>query len=123
MLTSEDFCLSWLQNKRNSSTPDERIFILTVRKSGLYEAVLLAAGFNWQCKRPLRAILKAYHASMKSSPKPTDEYTTFQNALRQVLQVSKTELNRREAAYKAANAGKPKRGPKPKTSASDRASS
>jgi hypothetical protein len=62
-------------------------------------------------------------ASMKSSPKPNDEYTTFQNALRQVLTVSKTNLNRMLAEEKAANAGKPKRGPKPKTSASGRASS
>ncbi|MGO9517707.1 MAG: hypothetical protein ACLPND_11725 [Candidatus Korobacteraceae bacterium] len=59
---------------------------------------------------------------MKSSPKTADEYTTFQNALRSVLQVSKADLNRMLAEEKAANAGKPKRGPKPKTSASDHAS-
>jgi len=35
---------------------------------------------------------------MKSNPKTTDEYTTFQNALRRVLQVSKTDLNRMLAA-------------------------
>lgn len=59
---------------------------------------------------------------MKSNPKSTDEYTTFQNALRQVLSVSKTELNRRIAADNASRAGKPKRGPKPHSSASDHAS-
>ena len=53
---------------------------------------------------------------MKSNPKTTDEYMNFQNALRTVLQVSKTELRQREASYKAANEGKPKRGPKPKAS-------
>jgi hypothetical protein len=58
---------------------------------------------------------------MKSNPKPSDEYTTFQNALRQVLTVSKTDLNRMLAEEKIANAGKPKRGPKPKISASARA--
>ena len=55
---------------------------------------------------------------MKSNPKPADEYTNFQNALRRVLQVSKTDLNRMLAEEKIANAGKPKRGPKPHSSAS-----
>jgi hypothetical protein len=59
---------------------------------------------------------------MKSNPKTTPEYTNFQNALRQVLSVSKTELNRRIAEEKAVNAGKPKRGPKPHSSASGHAS-
>jgi hypothetical protein len=55
---------------------------------------------------------------MKSNPKTSDEYTNFQNALRQVLQVSKADLNRMLAEEKVANAGKPKRGPKPRSSAS-----
>jgi hypothetical protein len=59
---------------------------------------------------------------MKSNPKTADEYTTFQSALRQVLQVSKADLNRMLAEEKIANAGKPKRGPKPKISASGHAS-
>lgn len=63
-----------------------------------------------------------YDLLMKSNPKPSDEYTTFQNALRQVLTVSKADMNRMLAEEKAANAGKPKRGPKPKTSASGHAS-
>jgi len=54
-------------------------------------------------------------------PKP-DELTAFKQALRTVLSVSKTELKRRLELEKIANAGKPKRGPKPKCSASDRAS-
>jgi hypothetical protein len=49
------------------------------------------------------------------------EYKTFSDALRKVLQVSKTDLNRMLADEKLANAGKPKRGPKPKLSASDHA--
>jgi uncharacterized protein (DUF4415 family) len=42
--------------------------------------------------------------------------------LSKVLQVSKADLNEMIAEEKRANAGKPKRGPKPKTSASDRVS-
>lgn len=43
---------------------------------------------------------------------------TFESALRQVLRVSKTDLNQMLAAEKKANAAKPKRGPKPKHSRS-----
>jgi hypothetical protein len=46
----------------------------------------------------------------------------FENALRQILQVSKTDLNRMMEEEKQANTGKPKRGPKPKVSISDHAS-
>ena len=49
------------------------------------------------------------------------EYTRFDNAMRTILQVSKTDLNRMLAEEKIANAGKPKRGPKPKISASGHA--
>jgi hypothetical protein len=58
---------------------------------------------------------------MKSSPKHSAEYTRFDNAMRTILQVSKTDLNQMLAEEKTANAGKPKRGPKPKISASDHA--
>lgn len=58
---------------------------------------------------------------MKSTAKHSPEYRNFDNAMRRVLQVSKTELQQRLDAEKLANAGKPKRGPKPKTSASGRA--
>jgi len=63
-----------------------------------------------------------YDRRMKSNPKTVDPYTTFQNALRQVLSVSKQELNRRIAADNASRACKPKRGPKPSSSASGHAS-
>jgi hypothetical protein len=57
------------------------------------------------------------------TPKPkTPEYTAFESVLGRVLQVSKTEMTRRIAADNASRANKPKRGPKPKTSAFDRAS-
>jgi hypothetical protein len=46
----------------------------------------------------------------------------FESALRQVLSVSKVELANRIEQEKVANAGKPKRGPKPKSSASARVS-
>jgi hypothetical protein len=61
---------------------------------------------------------------MKAKAKPSPEYARFQNVLRGVLQVSKNDLNRMLADEKAANQGKPKRGPKPKrSSASVHASS
>ena len=51
---------------------------------------------------------------MKSNAKPNPEYENFDNAMRRVLQVSKTELQRRLDAERLARADKPKRGPKPK---------
>ncbi len=60
---------------------------------------------------------------MKSSPKPSAEFQNFDRAMRQVLTVSKEELNRRLAADKLAHAGDKKRGPKPKGSTLDRSSS
>jgi len=53
---------------------------------------------------------------MKSSPKPSAEYTNFENAMRVLVRVPKAEVNRLLAEEKLANAGKPKRGPKPKAS-------
>jgi hypothetical protein len=50
--------------------------------------------------------------------KHTPEYQNFTGALKKVLQVSKAELQQRLEADKEAKAGLPKRGPKPKTSAS-----
>jgi hypothetical protein len=55
--------------------------------------------------------------------KPNSNTPNFEDALRQVLSVSKEELKRREAEYQRRRADEPKRGPKPKTSTSDRASS
>lgn len=56
-------------------------------------------------------------------PTPSPEFKKFDTAMRRVLHVSKEELQRRLDAEKLARADKPKRGPKPKTSASDHASS
>jgi hypothetical protein len=53
---------------------------------------------------------------MKPNAKHSTEYQNFDNAMRQVLQVSKAELQRRIEADKLAHANRPKRGPKPKTS-------
>lgn len=47
----------------------------------------------------------------------------FESALKSVLSVSKSDMKKMLADEKAANAGKPKRGPKPKTSASGREAS
>lgn len=50
----------------------------------------------------------------------TNEEKRFQTALGHVLSVSKAELQRREQEYQKEQKGKPKRGPKPKTSSSGR---
>lgn len=55
--------------------------------------------------------------------RPNAELRKFQDALKSVLSVSKSEMNQMLAAEKAANAGKPKRGPRPKTSVSGREAS
>jgi hypothetical protein len=44
---------------------------------------------------------------------PAQKYRQFQDGLRQVLAVSKTELLEREKQYQDSRKGKPKRGPKP----------
>jgi hypothetical protein len=59
---------------------------------------------------------------MNSNAKPNLEYEKFDRAMRRVLTVSKDELQRRIEADKLAHADRPKRGPKPRTSASDHAS-
>lgn len=53
---------------------------------------------------------------------PDQKFARFQGALRGVLRVSKDDLNQMLADEKICNQGKPKRGPKPKTSASDHVS-
>ena len=55
---------------------------------------------------------------MKSKLKVSDEYTAFQTVLRRSLQVSKPELDRRVAEDNASRADKPRRVPKPRSSAS-----
>jgi hypothetical protein len=63
---------------------------------------------------------------MKSIPDPdatpAQKYRQFEDGLRQVLTVSKEELQRREKQYQDSRKGKPKRGPKPVSSASDHVS-
>ena len=53
---------------------------------------------------------------------PAQKYRQFQDGLRQVLTVSKTELLEREKRYQDSRKDKPKRGPKPVSSASDHVS-
>jgi hypothetical protein len=50
---------------------------------------------------------------MKPKPKSV-EHARFEQALRRVLRVSKSDLDQMLAEEKIANQGKPKRGPKPK---------
>jgi len=63
-----------------------------------------------------------YDSAMKSTPSPSAEYTNFENAMHSILRASKVDVNRALAEEKLARAEKPKRGPKPKSSASDHAS-
>ena len=53
---------------------------------------------------------------------PDQKFANFQRSLRRVLRVSKDDLDEMLAREKIANKGKPTRGPKPRTSASGRAS-
>ena len=55
-----------------------------------------------------------------SQPK-TSDMRRFNDALRSVLQVSKSDMNQMLEDEKRAKEGKPKPGPKPKTSASGHA--
>jgi hypothetical protein len=63
---------------------------------------------------------------MKSTPDsdttPAQNMDNFEQALRQIVRVTKEELGEREKQYQAERATLPKRGPKPKSSASDHAS-
>lgn len=67
-----------------------------------------------------------YDGRMKSIPDPdttpAEKIRAFKTGLRQILTVSKSELAKREEQYQAERATKPKRGPKPHSSASDHAS-
>jgi hypothetical protein len=56
--------------------------------------------------------------NLDPSTTPEQKLTRFHDALRTVLSVPKAEVDRRIEARRIANQGKPKRGPKPKTSAS-----
>lgn len=58
---------------------------------------------------------------MKTAPQ-TPEMTRFNDALRQVMQVSKTDLKSLLTNDEAIQATRQKKGPKPKPSASGRAS-
>lgn len=67
-----------------------------------------------------------YYERMKSKldtdTTPAQKYRQFQDGLRHVLTVSKTDLAEREKQYQAERSTQKKRGPKP-ASASDHASS
>ncbi len=54
---------------------------------------------------------------MKSNPKRTAEYTNFENAMRAILRAPKADVERVLTEEKAERATKPKRGPKPHSSA------
>ena len=60
-----------------------------------------------------------YYERMRAKTSP--EYQKFTGALRTVLQVSKTDMNRMLEEERLSKIGKVKPGPKPKTSTSDHA--
>jgi len=62
-------------------------------------------------------------SKLDSDTTPAQKYRQFEAGLRQVLTVSKTELQEREKRYQDERKGKPKRGPKRHSSASGHASS
>lgn len=68
-----------------------------------------------------------YYGPVKSTPDPIttpdEKMRAFTTGLRKVLNCSKAQLDNALEYEKKMNAGKPKRGPKPKTSALGRASS
>jgi hypothetical protein len=68
----------------------------------------------------------SYDKHMKSIPDPdttpSEKMRVFREGLRQILSVPKSELSEREKQYQDERATKPKRGPKPKPSASAHAS-
>ena len=51
----------------------------------------------------------SYHVGMKHDPKTPSEYATFENALKTVLSVPRSEMLRREEEYKKQRAGKKKK--------------
>jgi hypothetical protein len=60
---------------------------------------------------------------MKSTPKASDSpFAKFTKAMDGLMRVPHSEIKKALEREKRQNAGKPKRGPKPKHSASDRAS-
>jgi hypothetical protein len=67
-----------------------------------------------------------YDERMKSNPKSADMLSPFENftkAMDGLMRVPHSEIKKALALEKRANAGKPKRGPKPKhSSVSDRVS-
>jgi hypothetical protein len=67
-----------------------------------------------------------YDGTMNSIPDPettpAEKMRAFRDGLRQVLTLSKSDLAIREKQYQNERAGKPKRGPKPRSLASGHAS-
>ena len=65
---------------------------------------------------------KPMKSKLDSETTPEQKFERFKGALRSVAHVSKNDLESRLAAERRANQGKPKRGPKPKSLASDHVS-
>jgi hypothetical protein len=59
---------------------------------------------------------------MKSNFTTSAEYNNFENAMRAILRAPKADVERELAKEKAERATKPRRGPKPRSSASGHAS-
>ena len=53
---TEQLGLNWIKNNAESSSVEERMFVLTFMDCGLSRAAEVAAKFQWRCQRPLRAL-------------------------------------------------------------------
>jgi hypothetical protein len=66
-------------------------------------------------------VSSVYDGRMKSNPKPSAAYTNFENAMRAIMRAPKADVERVLEEERAERATKPKRGPKPHSSASGHA--
>ena len=107
---------------------DENCFVMALFEFGILPAAYLALNWGWRCERPFLNVceslglfpeeIKRYYQAVKSNPKTSDEYTTFENSLRTILSVPRSELQRREKEYQEQR----KKKKRPKTSGVSRAS-
>lgn len=66
----------------------------------------MAKIFGWRYNRRMKS-------KLDTDTTPAQKFRHFQDGLRQILTVSKTELQEREKQYQDERANRPKRGPKP----------
>src|SRR5271157_777994 len=62
--------LNWLKNNAESSSVEERMFVLIFMDYGLSKAADLAAKFHWKCQRPLRELRGRNYSARSAKRKP-----------------------------------------------------